>query len=243
MAVARVGTPTAPVSQVGSNTPSVTSTWSGTQPRTAGDVLYCWAVSWGGTTAGAIGTPAGWSIAVDAGTVSNVASARAIVFRKIAAGADAAPVLTATNTGTPTNSRLGVGLEEFSGADTTTPEGASGTATASSGTALTMTTTGNVPHTGCYAFTACQISSSAVSTETWTAGSGFTNSQTDGATSQRSHLAEDINASPTNGATASDAGSTTLTIQLGIGIIIVVQPTIVAGSAIPFPIMAPMTGA
>jgi hypothetical protein len=229
MAVARVGTPAAPVNQVGSNTPSITTAWGTGQNRTAGNVLYCWAVAWGGTTAGAIAPPSGWVTAVDAGAVTNAVQARAILFRKIAAGADAAPVLTATNTGTATNARLGAGLEEFSGADPVTPEGASGTVTASAGTTLTMATSGNVPQAGCYAFTACQISSSTAAAETWTPGSGFTNAYTDGALAQRSHAAQDVNGSPASGSPASNAGSTTLTIQVGIGLIVVIQPPVPGG--------------
>jgi hypothetical protein len=224
VAVTRVGTPATPASQLGSNTPSVTSVWGTGQNRTAGNMLYAWVTLWGGTTAGVISTPAGWSVAVDAGVVGAGPQARVVVFRKLAAGADAAPVFTATNSGTATNSRLVAGLEEFAGADPATPEGASGSVTAAAGTALTMATAGNVPVAGCYAFAACQIASSAAATETWTQGAGFANAWTDGTGATRSHTAQDVNASPSAGAPCSDAGTTTLTIQVGIGVIIAVQP-------------------
>jgi hypothetical protein len=232
VAVTRVGTPATPASQLGSNTPSVTSVWGTGQNRTAGNMLYAWVTLWGGTTAGVISTPAGWSVAVDAGVVGAGPQARVVVFRTVAAGADAAPVFTATNTGTATNSRLVAGLEEFAGADPATPEGASGSVTAAAGSALTMATAGNVPVAGCYAFAACQIASSAAATETWTPGSGFTGAWTDGTGATRSHTAQDVSASPAAGVPVSDAGTTTLTIQAGIGVIIAVQPP-AAGGLLP----------
>lgn len=221
MSVTEVGTPVAPAVSSGTNTPSVTPSWDATQTRTAGNRLVCVVTNWGGTTGGTPGTPAGWTQLL---TITSNTRSVVTYFGKVAAGSDAAPTVSATNTGTATFSTLSAQLHELAGVDPTTPVGASGTATGTTANPLVATTSGNVPQTGCYALGAASLAITVNATATMGAGSGWTNTGDNGTTNTRAHWVYGTQSNPTSGATLSESFSYTGTGAFLAAAVVVFQP-------------------
>jgi hypothetical protein len=199
----------------------VSPSWDASQTRTAGNYLVCKVTNWGGTTGGTPGTPAGWTQLL---TIKGSSRASVTYFGKVAAGSDAAPTVSATNTGTATFSTLSAQLHELAGVDATTPVGASGTATGTTASPFVVTTSGNVPQTGCYALGAASIALSAQGTSTLGAGSGWTNTGDNGTTSTRAHWIYGTQSNPTSGATLSESFSYTNLGAFLAGAVVVFQP-------------------
>ena len=98
-AVTQVGTPATVVQTTANATGSVTGTWSGTQPRTFGDLLIACVTSYGDAGIGTTGiteTSGTWARQGFAVTVGTAAS----IWVKVAGGGDAAPTFNALMTGT-----------------------------------------------------------------------------------------------------------------------------------------------
>jgi hypothetical protein len=209
--VTQVGTPDATVYTTTSAASSSVA-WSGTQPRTAGDILVFIITAAATTSVTAPATPAGWNVAAATGNSGTIHS-YAVIYWKVAAGGDAAPATTVSWSGT---GRAGFALFELTGAENVlSPVDVTGT-TASSGTAgsytgITVTASKAVSFAGEYVFSAFgyeYATASAVSD--FAAGTGFTNFSTDYATSSRDHNAIDYETSaPALGATPSDVASAT----------------------------------
>lgn len=231
MAVASVGTP----ANTHSATGSVTGTWGSGQARTAGNVLAAAVSAAASTSVTAIASPStGW---VPVAVASNTATAQVevAVWVKTAAGADAAPVFTSTETGTAGG--MDCVLFEFSGANPlqfldTAAVYASG---ASAGT-LTMTaTTGTVLSAGEYAVSVFAQERAAASL-TWTdSGTGgfSTLLNGNGATSVLQTYVGTKSA-PSSGATLNDAGAfSTNTTAFGAGLVVVFAVAPVAVTGVP----------
>jgi hypothetical protein len=225
MAVTEVGTPGAVQIASGTNSLSQAGAFSGTQPRTAGDFLVAEVTAAGTTTSGTISTPSGWTQA--AVVTSGTGRQQVAIYTRVATGADAAPTFTATATGTAAQARMSVFLREFTGQDATTPipAGGTGTGDATSG-AVSVVSSGNVPAAGCVAVACVNTGLNAAATDTYTAGTGFTNDYNTGSTSARFHSASDSQAGPTSGSAVTDAAASTGTVLEMSGVIIVIQPTV-----------------
>jgi len=211
MAVTQVGTPSATVYTTTNGTNTPTLAWSGTQPRTAGDILVLVVTAAATTSVTAPATPAGWTAGP---AVGNAATAHAYVaiFWKIATSGDAVPSISVTTSGT---TRCGFSLFELTGAENIlSPVDSMGTYASGSSSAtiasMTVTSSANVRYSGEYGFAAFARESSAATTATYTAGSGWTNFSNDGSTSSRDKNAVDYTTSaPTIGVTLSDAATIT----------------------------------
>ena len=211
MAVTQVGTPNATVYTTSSGGASSVA-WSGTQPRTAGDILVFVITAAATTSVTAPATPSGWTAGPAVGN-SATAHAYTAIFWKVAAGSDAAPTTTVTFSGT---GRCGFTLIELTGAETvsspidTTGTFASGS-TAASYTGITVTGSTNVAYSGEYGIAAFAFEyTTASSTSAFAAGTGWTNFSNDSSTSSRDHNAVDHTSSaPSVGSAASDAASAT----------------------------------
>jgi Pectate lyase superfamily protein len=220
MAVTPVGTPVMTRATSG----SVTGTWGTGQNRTAGNMLYA-LVSAGGSTASAaaISTPSGWTQVTTIGNTATTANAWVAVYQKIAAGSDSAPSFTATLSGT---AAMTCTLLEDAGCLNAAPVQAYGVyqSGGSSGTLSSMTaTTGLNPPGGAYAVTIyCQEASAA--TNTWNAGSGWTNLANDGTTNSVLHTAVDYQVPSTSGNVSETAHWTADTSAFGAAIVLVICP-------------------
>ena len=231
-AVTQVGTPAATAVQTANNTGSVTGSWSGTQPRTAGDLLVARVTAYGTTSATAISGTAGWTQAV---SVTGSGLIETSVWTTTAAGADAAPTFTATMVGTIANEKMTCELTELTGQNAATPVATTGTASGTTG-AGSVTSLANVPAAGCYGLYVLSVALSTVTTTTMSTGSGWSNIANDGATSVKDHVMFDDFAGPTAGATVTDATSCTGTEAFWSAALIVVQPP----SAAPASSMLPL---
>lgn len=136
MAISPVGTP----GNTHSTTGSVTGTWGTGQVRTAGDLLVAIVSCAASTSVTATATVSGWTNRIEQPN-SGTANVRVACWTKTAAGADAAPTFTSTETGTAGG--MDCMLFELAGANTTTVIDTSGVyaSGASSGTLATMTAT------------------------------------------------------------------------------------------------------
>ena len=224
MSVTEVGTPSAPAAFSGSNSGSVTGSWSGSQPRTAGHLLEAKVTAWGSTTAGTISTPSGWTL--QKAGVSSTGRSRVAIYTKEATGSDTAPTFTATMTGTGSLSRMYCYLKELTGQDATTPVPSTGHATGTS-SIPTLTSDSAVPSAGCYVDAVWNVGFNTTMTVTIGAAGGVNVDEADtGATSARAvALFSDV-ANPTSGSTITSSlslsGGTTNEID---GVLIIVQPT------------------
>jgi hypothetical protein len=125
-----VGTPVNTHSATG----SVTGTWGAGQTRQAGHLLAAVVTCAASTSVTATATVSGWTNRFEVPN-SGTANVRVALWTKTAAGADAAPVFTSTETGTAGG--MDAMLFELSGANTTTPVDTSGTY-ASGASAITL---------------------------------------------------------------------------------------------------------
>lgn len=215
MAVTAVGTPASPAVVT---TGSVTGSWSGTQPRTAGDLLVAAVTAYAATSTTAISTPAGW---VKQQEIAGNNRARTAFYTATAAGSDAAPNFTSTLTGG--SGQMTCELWELSGANTAAPVDAKGTKAASvSAASQTCTTSSNVAAAGEYALAAWCVGGGTAQAITWTAGASWANQGTDGA-STTAHAAFDFFASPPAGVTLSEIGTPSINETNWGAVIIVIQ--------------------
>ena len=211
MAVTQVGTPNATVYTTASAGSSGVA-WSGTQPRTAGDLLVFVITAAATTSVTAPTAPAGWNTGVAVGN-SGTAHAYVAIYWKIAAGGDAAPTTTVTFSGT---GRVGFTLIELTGNEQIlSPVDATGTeasgSTAASYTTITVTAGKALSFAGDYGISAFAFEYATTSTTSaFAAGTGWTNFSNDSATNSRDHNAVDhITSAPSQGSTPSDAASAT----------------------------------
>ena len=114
MAVTQVGTPAATVYTTtnGANTPSLA--WSGTQPRTAGDILVLVVTAAATTSVTAPSAPSGWTAGPAVGNARHPARLRRDLLES-RDRVDAVPAITVTTSGT---TRCGFTLFELTGAET-----------------------------------------------------------------------------------------------------------------------------
>jgi hypothetical protein len=203
-----------------SATGSVTGTWSGDQPRVAGHVLVAVVTCAASTSVTATATTSGW---VNQLEVPNTATAqvRVAFWTKTAAGADAAPVFTSTETGTAGG--MDCMLFELQGANTTTPVDTSGTyaSGAVAGTVTGTATTGSLASAGEFAIS-CFAQERAAGVLTWAdSGTGSFSTMLNG-NGASSVLATSVGTvGPPGGATLNDAGSfSTNTTAFGAGAVV-----------------------
>lgn len=134
------------------------------QTPTAGNVLVCWAVASRSSGTASITTPSGWTL-INSVTSSSFTAA---AFQKVAAGGDAAPTISASSA-----TNMKAQLSEWSGVDTTTPVGSSGTASTTTGGSVTPTASAVAPNAG-VAITVGGHKVSTAATTTHTPASGWT---------------------------------------------------------------------
>ncbi len=163
MAIAGLGIPVNTHSATG----SVTGTWGTGQSRTAGNMLVAIVTCAASTSVTATATASGWTNRIE---IPNTATAqvRAAVWTKTAAGADAAPVFTSTETGTAGG--MDCMLFELQGANIASPLDVEGdyASGATAGTvSMTATTSANVSTAGEYAI-AVFAQEAAAASLTWT---------------------------------------------------------------------------
>ena len=212
MAVTQVGTPATTVITTTNGTNTPTLAWSGTQPRTAGDILVLAVTASAATSITTPSAPSGWTAGP---VVGNAATAHAFagIYWKVATSGDAVPAITVTTSGA---TRCGFTLFELTGAENvlspvdTTGTYASGS-TAASYTTITVTGSTNVAYSGEFGISAFGFEyATASSTSAFAAGTGWTNQSNDSGTSNRNHGAVDYTSSaPSVGSAASDAASAT----------------------------------
>lgn len=227
MTISQVGTPTA--TAYITVTGSATNTWSGTQPRTAGDILVMVITGSANTSVTLPSAPSGWTQVLNVGNTASGPHSFVAVFAKIAAGSDAAPSTTVTVSGT---AQVGTTLIELSGPGV--PVDATGTfgsgATAQSISSLSVSTSGNVSSSGEYAIACSSRQTNNAVTPTYTPGTGFTNISSDASTSLRNHNFVDVQAGPTAGAICTDAATVTSATGAYAAAGIVVFSDVIAGS-------------
>ena len=126
------------------------------------------------------------------------------VFTRVAAGSDAAPVITGTTTGTAADSSLQVVLYDLSSSDSTTPViAATGALAGTSGT-IAPVTRQKVPGTGCLGIvTGICSQGTTTATTTWTTPSGWTLGADQLATAQSQMSTYFTSSAPTSGSTLS----------------------------------------
>lgn len=222
--VSQVGTPSALATSTGlsSGTGSVTGTWSGTQPRTAGDLLVAVFYAGDSSTAAAstLSTGSGWTKTKEQVTGASVLA----IWTKIATGADAAPGFSSALVGTAGKGGVGVYLMELTANDGTTPVLVSG-AIGGTGTSLVVPSGGTVTVVGCYAIAAAMNTIFTAGTTSFTRSATFTNQVNNGASSLNEHVNIDIQANPATGAAISDTIGGLGSVTDAAGAMIVVQPT------------------
>jgi len=211
MAVSEVGTPAATVYTTTNGTNTPTLAWSGSQPRTAGDLLVLTVTAAATTSVTAPSTPSGWTAGPAGGNTGTTPHAYTAIFWKIATGSDSVPSISVTTSGT---TRCGFTLLEFTGVNQASPVDTSGTFGSGSSSAtiasITVTTSGNVTLPDEYAI-ACfaREQATAATMPAWTPGSGWSNLSNDGSTSSRDHNAVDTYSNPPSGSALSDAATMT----------------------------------
>jgi len=220
-AVTQVGTPSTVVQTTGISTGSVTGTWSGTQPRTFGDLLVAVVTSYGDSGIGTTGitevsgTWARLGFAVTAGTA-------AAIFVKVAAGGDAAPTFNALCVGTVATTRMTAFLMELNGQYLDNSSVTTTTFTGTTGT-TTITAVPPVTYLTSYAIGAWCMES-LVGTPTWTPAASWTNASSTAATSAVSHAFTDIYAAPPVGALIDNPVMTVVTPTHQAGVLAVIAP-------------------
>ena len=207
--VTQVGTPSAVTVTGGSNSGSVTGTWSGTQPRTAGDVLIAVVTAYGTTSAGTVHCAnSAWAVAQGGNAVITAGSvAETSMWVCYAEGGDAAPAFTTTSTGTAASAQMTCSLIELTGADYNSTVPVTGGITGTTAASLTVTGGANVPCAGCYAITSWNVVQSPAATQSWTPGSSWVNKSSTGAGTYTSQAFCDVYANPPAGAALSEIGT------------------------------------
>lgn len=217
MAVTQVGTPTAPVQVTTVGSASVTGTFSGSQPRTAGDLLIAWVTSYGATSTTLAANSGAW-MCVAGELTSSVCMTS--FWQRTATGADTAPTFTATTAGA--TARMTCSLFEFTGQSGLNPIAGNGLTNGTTGT-LTTTTQGTVGVIGSYALAGWNIVS-ATGTATWTPATSWTNGASTASTSTTDHAYVDYYAGPPTGSALTEAPTQNLTTTVWSTIIIIIQP-------------------
>ena len=212
MAVTQVGTPATTVYTTTNGTNTPTLAWSGTQPRTAGDILVLVVTAAATTSVTAPATPSGWTAGPATGNTGTTPHTYTAIFWKVATSGDAVPAISVTTSGT---TRCGFSLFELAGAENIlSPVDTTGTYASGSGaasiTSMTVTGSTNVAYSGEYGFAAFAHEMGTASTVTYTPGAGWSNFGSDAGTSTRDHNHVDYTSSaPTINVAASDAATTT----------------------------------
>lgn len=219
MAVTQVGTPTA--STVITATGASGATWSGTQTRSAGNIMVMVITATATTSVSAITAPTGYSTAYN---VTNTFTTTAC-FYKVAVGTDASPSVTITMSGT---ARATTSLFLLTGADSSFAIMTSGTTFTTNATVASTAPPSSAPleFSGGYAIASYAKEQPTAATATYTAPTGFTNFFTDATTSTRNHNAVYVEASPTSGAILTPTlGTTSTATSYTVGGVVVFAPT------------------
>jgi hypothetical protein len=239
VAVTSVGTPTLARATTG----TVTATWGTGQVRTQGDLLIAAVTATSDTALGMITcTLSGkWALRSWVGNAGDTAGdpTRAVVavFWTTAWGSDTAPIFNVT----PASGNVTMTVTMFELAGTTLLSDPfdtigwyqSGLAPATI-TSMSANTNSLVTAAGEYAISV-YAQTAAAATNTWNAGSGWTNAVNDGATSSTGHSAVDFLASPTAGSALSETTPhwTTGTTAYGAGLTFVIYVPIVPSLGYP----------
>jgi hypothetical protein len=219
-AVTAVGTPATAVTTTANATGSVTGTWSGTQPRTFGDLLIACVTSYGDAGIGTTGiteTSGTWARQGFAVTVGTAAS----IFVKVAGGGDAAPTFAALMNGTVATTRMTCFLIELTGLYLDGSSVAISTFTGTTGTSTIDSAT--VSYATSYAIS-CWNMESLSGTPTWTPGSLWTNVSTSPATAAVDHAFVDVYSNPPVAALQEAASMTVVTPTHQAAVLAVVSP-------------------
>ena len=220
-AVTQVGTPNTVIQTSAASQGVVTGVWSGTQPRTFGDLLIAVVTSYGDAGIGTTGiteVSGTWSrqgFAVTAGTAVSI-------FTKVAAGGDAVPTFNALCVGTVATTRMTCFLIELNGQYLDQSSVSITTFTGTTGT-TTITAVPPVAYLTSYAIGAfCMESASG--TPTWAPPVSWTNASSTSATSAVSHAFTDIYAAPPVAALTYNPVMTVVTPTHQAGVLAVVSP-------------------
>ena len=221
MAVTQVGTPSTVVQTTG-NAGSVTGAWSGTQPRTADHYLVAVVTAYGTTGSATIAESTGnWAQLED---LTAGPGCQTSMWGLFAAGGDAAPTFTATETGATGSARMTRYLIELAGVDYNNTAPATGSITGTT-SPLTDTTGETVPSAGCYAISAWNVVTASSAAVTWTPGTSWSNvSQTGTTTTAVDHSFVDVYANPPSGSTLLEIDTHAVASTLMCGVIVVFQP-------------------
>ena len=240
MAVTQVGTPATPGLTITGTSGSAVLTgqgtatsFSGTQPRTKGDLLICVITGYSSTSCAATAQNSGttgWTKLVEVTTQVHTITAIWGKYITAATGAEPVPVFTSVLTGTASHMRLTTWLYELAGADWDLGNILTASSSGGNVTTITCTTGSNVLSSGWYALSGfCEGYTSVSSTITYTKGASW--SVATGvapntfATSTYAHSASDQYSSPPSGSTLAEV----MTISAGTytsvsGAFIVVPP-------------------
>jgi hypothetical protein len=233
MAIASLGTPVNTHSATG----SVTGTWGTGQLRTAGDLLVAVISAAASTSVAATGGTAGWTKQKE--QFSNTSSGPVLVacWTKPAAGADAAPVFTSTETGTAGG--MDCMLLELQGAAGATPVDAQGAyasgATAGTLSSMTCTTSSSATASGEYAISVFAQEAAAGNLTFTDAGTGtFTKLLNGNGVSSVLQTYVGARSAPVAAATLNDAGAfSTATSAFGAGFVIIFAVAVPPGTLVP----------
>jgi hypothetical protein len=219
-AVTQVGTPSTVVQTTAIANGSVTGSWSGSQPRTFGDLLIACVTAYGDTSLGTTGiteTSGTWARQGYVATAGTAAS----IFVKVAGGGDAAPSFAALMNGTVSTTRMTCYLIELNGnyLDTSSVSITTSTGT----TTTTITAASPVAYLTSYAIT-CWNVESLTGAPTWTPGASWTNASSTAATSTVDHAYTDVYAAPPVAALTETPSQTTFTPTHTAGVLALVAP-------------------
>jgi hypothetical protein len=223
--VTEVGTPATPATTTsGTGTVTVAGTWSGTQPRTAGDYLLAHVTAHGSTSAAATAQASGTTGWTKLQEEVNGAQVSAI-WGKVAAGTDAAPSFTSSIAGTSAQTRLTCELVELTGQDTTTPVLTGDTTAAANTTSQVLTAAAATGRARSIALTGVVEGFTTAAAKTFTRSAGWVNLANTGSASTYAHSSFDVQTGIGPGVTPSNTvgwGSGTITSSAGA--MVVLQP-------------------
>jgi pectate lyase-like protein len=225
VAVTSIGTPVNTHSATG----SVTATWGTGQARTAGNLLIAVVTAGASTSVTPIATvTTGWTQVLPSPNSISTVNVFAAMWIKPAAGADAAPVFTSTETGTAGG--MDCMLFELNGGTVVTATGvyASGTV-AGTLSAMLATTTGVAANANGYAIS-CFAQEAAAASLTFTGTGGFTKVLNGNGVSSVLQTYVGVYPNSPTGVVESDGGAfSTATSAFGCGLIVLVTAGPAAG--------------
>lgn len=205
---------------------SVTGSWPTGSSQTAGNLLVAVVTAGGTTSAASISTPSGWAKQIEEGN-SATAHAIAAIYTKTAAGGDAAPTFTSTESGTAGG--MDCLLLELGGANTSSPIDKSGVFASGSSTStlasttFTVTTSASVTAAGGYGIAVFAQERTAGNLTFTDAGTGWTKLVNGVGASRNTQAAILVQPAVPTGSTLNDHGAfSTTTSAFGAAIVAVV---------------------